>query len=87
MTRDTQPTRKPDDATKKQQPQQGGERGSKVQGEGDYEANRRYRDQAEQFAQQSDKVHQAGEDAAPDSAEEAEQMDDAEKKGLSRAKK
>lgn len=57
-----------------------------AQGEGDYEANRRYRDAAEQFAQ-SGKVEQAAEDAAPDSAEEAEQMRDAEDEGRARAKK
>lgn len=70
--------------TRSDQPQQGG---SHIQGEGDYDDSRRYRDSADQFAQQSGRVEQPGADAAPDSAERAEQMRNAEQAGRKKAKK
>ena len=56
-----------------------------VQGEGDYEAGRRYDKAAREFAE-SGKVEPAARDAAPDSAEEAEQMQQAEETGKSHSK-
>ena len=56
-----------------------------VQGEGDYDAGRRYDKAAREFAQ-SGKVEPAARDAAPDSAAEAEQMQQAEENGKSRSK-
>jgi hypothetical protein len=56
-----------------------------VQGEGDYDAGRRYDKAAREFAQ-SGKVEPAARDAAPDSAAEAEQMQQAEETGKSRSK-
>lgn len=56
-----------------------------VQGEGDYEAGRRYDKAAREFAE-SGKVQPAARDAAPGSAEEAEQMQQAEEEGKSHSK-
>ena len=70
-----------------EQGQQGqpGKQGQQVQGEGDYEAGRRYDKAAREFAE-SGKVEPAARDAAPDSAEEAEQMQQAEDIGKSHSK-
>ena len=56
-----------------------------VQGEGDYAAGRRYDKAARDFAE-SGKVEPAARDAAPGSAEEAEQMQQAEEAGKSHSK-
>ena len=56
-----------------------------VQGEGDYEAGRRYDKAAHEFAE-SGKVERAAQDAAPGSDEEAEKMQQAEEAGKSRSK-
>ncbi len=57
-----------------------------VQGEGDYEAGRRYDKSARDFAQ-SGQVDDAARKAAPRSPEEAEQMKQAEREGASHAKR
>lgn len=57
----------------------------KVQGEGDYEAARRY-DEAQKRFVESGKVEQAAEDAAPESAEQARDVERAEDSGKSRSK-
>ena len=57
----------------------------KIQGEGDYEATRRYRKRTEEFLENHD-VEKAPEDAAPDYAEEAGDMEAAEAAGKQRAK-
>jgi len=56
-----------------------------VQGEGDYEAGRRYDKASREFAE-SGKVEPAAHDAAPDDAREAEDMECAEAEGKSHAK-
>ncbi len=56
-----------------------------VQGEGDYEAARRYDKAARDFAE-SGKVEPAAHEAAPGSAAEAEEMKRAEEIGKSHAK-
>ena len=56
-----------------------------VQGEGDYNAGRRYDKASREFAE-SGKVEPAARDAAPDSAAEAEQMQQAEEAGKSHSK-
>ena len=56
-----------------------------VQGEGDYEAARRYDKAARDFAE-SGKVEPAAHEAAPDSAAEAEEMKRAEETGKSHSK-
>ncbi len=56
-----------------------------VQGEGDYDAGRRYDKASRDFAE-SGKVEPAARDAAPDDAREAEDMERAEEEGKSRAK-
>ena len=58
---------------------------SKMQGEGDYEAARRYNKSARAFAQSVD-VEQAARDAAPHSAAEATELERAETAARSRAK-
>lgn len=58
----------------------------KVQGEGDYEAARRYDEDAETFAK-SGKVEKAARDAAPKSDAEAEALKKAEEEGKSHAKR
>jgi hypothetical protein len=57
----------------------------KVQGEGDYEANRRYRRRTEKFIENND-VEEAAERAAPETSAEARDMEAAEAEGKSRAK-
>jgi hypothetical protein len=57
----------------------------KVQGEGDYEAARRYDKASREFAS-SGRVEPAARDAAPDDAREAAELDDAEQKGKSHSK-
>ena len=56
-----------------------------VQGEGDYEAGRRYDKASREFAH-SGKVEPAARDAAPEDAREAAELDDAEQKGKSHSK-
>ena len=56
-----------------------------VQGEGDYQAGRRYDKAQEDFAR-SGKVEKATRDARPANAEEAEAMQRAEREGKSHAK-
>jgi hypothetical protein len=58
---------------------------SKVQGEGDYEAARRYDEAARGFAQ-SGKVEPAARKAAPRDAQEAKDIEKAEDIGKSRSK-
>ena len=57
----------------------------KVQGEGDYDAARRYDKAAREFAE-SGKVEDAARDAGPHSAEEADELRRAEREGKSHAK-
>ena len=64
------------------QQQQGKDR---VQGEGDYDAARRYDQAAREFAE-SGRVDEAARNARPTSAEEAEQLRRAEREGQSHAK-
>jgi hypothetical protein len=59
--------------------------GDQVQGEGDYEATRRYRKRTEKFLENND-VEKAAIRAAPDDAAEAQEMESAEQEGKSRAK-
>ncbi len=54
---------------------------SKIQGEGDYEAARRYIDKADKFAH-SGKVDSAAASAKPASAQEQLDLESAEKEGL-----
>ncbi len=58
---------------------------TKVQGEGDYEAARRYDKAAHEFAE-SGKVDDAARDARPKTPEEAEEMSRAERAGKSHSK-
>lgn len=58
---------------------------SKIQGEGDYEATRRYRKRTEEFLENND-VEKVAENAAPEDAEEAEELQSAEAAGKQRAK-
>lgn len=57
----------------------------KIQGEGDYEATRRYRKRTEEFLENHD-VEEAAADAAPASDEEAGELEAAEAEGRSRMK-
>ena len=57
----------------------------KIQGEGDYDAARRYDKSARDFAQ-SGKVKPAADQSAPRNEREAEEMERAEEIGRSRAK-
>jgi hypothetical protein len=57
----------------------------KVQGEGDYEATRRYRKRQEEFQQNND-VEKAAARAAPENAAKAEELEAAEAKAKSRSK-
>ena len=59
---------------------------SRVQGEGDYEAARRFRKRSESFIASHDVTAEARK-AAPVNADEAREMADAEKRGRARAKK
>lgn len=58
---------------------------SEIQGEGDYKAARRYRRKVKQFVQTNDTEHLARQ-AAPHNNAEQQEMDEAESKGLARAK-
>lgn len=58
---------------------------SNVQGEGDYEAARRYRKGAEEFSQTHD-TEGVARDAEPRTAEEARELERAQEEGMSRAK-
>ncbi|MBL0731120.1 hypothetical protein [Piscinibacter sp. HJYY11] len=60
-------------------------RSGQVQGEGDYEAARRYDKSAREFAE-SGKVKPAADQSAPRNEREAEEMERAEETGKSRAK-
>jgi len=60
-------------------------KGSKVQGEGDYEASRRYRKRTAEYLQNND-VEKAAVRAAPQSPAEAEELKAAEAAGKKRAK-
>lgn len=57
----------------------------KIQGEGDYEATRRFRKRTEEFLENND-VEKAALRAAPETAQEAEEMEKAEAAGKRRAK-
>jgi hypothetical protein len=57
----------------------------KVQGEGDYEASRRYRKRTEEFVENND-VDKAAVRAAPETSAEAEDLKAAEAAGKRRAK-
>jgi hypothetical protein len=57
----------------------------KIQGEGDYEATRRYRKRVDEFVENND-VEKAAIRAAPETAAEAEDMEAAEAAGKARAK-
>ena len=59
--------------------------GDQVQGEGDYEATRRYRKRTEEFLENND-VEKAAIRAAPEDADGAEELESAEEAGKSRAK-
>ena len=58
---------------------------SKVQGEGDYEATRRYRKRTDEYLKNND-VEKAAVRAAPGSRAEADEMNAAEAAGKARAK-
>jgi hypothetical protein len=62
------------------------ERKDKVEGEGSYSGTRDYNQRTKKFID-SGKVEQAAEDAKPDSAQEAHEMDKAERIGKQKAKK
>ena len=57
----------------------------KVQGEGDYEAARRHRKRVNEYIENND-VEKAAVRAAPETAQEAEEMEEAEAAGKRRAK-
>ncbi len=56
-----------------------------VQGEGDYEAARRYRKEVNDFVDKAD-IDKAAHEAAPKSSDEQREMDEAERVGKSRSK-
>ena len=56
-----------------------------VQGEGNYDAARRYRKDVKEFLDKDD-VEKAAQDAAPKSPDEQREMDEAERAGRSRSK-
>jgi len=58
--------------------------GSKVQGEGDYDAARRHRQDVERFVQENDPEELARK-AQPDSRSEADELEKAEAEGRSRS--
>lgn len=58
--------------------------GAKIQGEGDYAADRRYRERTDVFLKDAD-VEQLAHAAAPKSKAEAQQMAEAEKEGRAHA--
>jgi hypothetical protein len=58
--------------------------GSKVQGEGDYDAARRHRRDVERFVQEND-TEELAREAEPDSRAEADELEEAEAEGRSRS--
>ncbi|MGE3401730.1 MAG: hypothetical protein AB7K63_04025 [Vicinamibacterales bacterium] len=54
-------------------------------GEGNYKASQRYREKTEAFVE-SGRVDEAAENAAPESADEARELEDAERAGRERMK-
>jgi hypothetical protein len=60
-------------------------KGTKVQGEGDYEAARRYNEKTQEHAQ-SGEADQAAKDAEPASRGEKRELEKAEQEGRDRAK-
>jgi hypothetical protein len=62
------------------------ERKDKVEGEGSYSGTKDYNKRTEKFVK-SGKVEQAAEDAKPDSEQEADEMQKAERIGKQKAKK
>jgi len=58
--------------------------GSKVQGEGDYDAARRHRQDVERFVQEND-PEELSRKAQPDSRSEADELEKAEAEGRSRS--
>lgn len=60
--------------------------GPGVQGEGNYEAARRYNSETRDFIEEG-KVEPAADEAAPTDRNEAREMDDAEEKGRAPARK
>jgi hypothetical protein len=62
------------------------DRSSTIEGEGSYTAARRHRKSVEDFVEEG-RVDEAAQDAAPDSAEEADELRQAEDKGRSHARK
>jgi hypothetical protein len=56
-----------------------------VQGEGDYEAARRYRKEVKDFVDTAD-IDKAAHDAAPKSTDEQREMDEAERAGRAHSK-
>lgn len=61
------------------------DKGSRVQGEGDYRAARRHRSKAQQFVAGND-TEKLAREAAPRSEAEQQEMLEAERKGRARAK-
>jgi len=61
------------------------DRNGQVQGEGNVEADRRYRSDVREYVQNND-IEQAARDAEPSSAAEAEAMRTAEQKGRERSR-
>jgi hypothetical protein len=74
-----------DTGTTDSQPPQPDEEAHRVQGEGDYDAARRYDKAAREFAE-SGKVEEAAHDAQPESADVAVDLKQAEEEGKSHAK-
>ena len=66
-------------------PAESAEGGDGLQGEGNYEAARRHRESVEDFVE-SGKVDDAAREAAPRDAEEADELQEAERIGQSHAK-
>jgi hypothetical protein len=56
-----------------------------IQGEGDYEASRRYRKEVQDYMDKAD-IDKAAHDAAPKSADERREMEEAERTGRSHSK-
>ena len=56
-----------------------------IQGEGDYEAARRYRKEVKEFVDSAD-IDKAAHDAAPKSPDEQREMEEAERRGRSHSK-
>ncbi len=64
---------------------QSGARTESIQGEGDYRAAREYREEVKEFLEHAD-VERAAREAAPRSAQEAQDLEEAEAVGRSRAR-